>query len=200
MTTFVGTPGLTAVRRLLAAALLTLLLTAPPAMAGVAADADDATPLGVDGLVLGMTKADVLALGLTACTPSKVPFMNEECTRPADGPRLVTGGHVVDYVAVWLMDERVHGIGLFIVGSEQVYDDVRAAVASRYGVLSSPISRVSDTTQELTTQALLPEGWVGVRWTRWLKGTSSPVVYLMIKSPTFMSLGAARGPEQTKQH
>src|SRR4029450_10627500 len=86
MMTLVGTFRAAAVRRILAAALLTLVLAAPPAIAGVGGG-DDTAPLGVNGLVLGMTKADVLALGLTACTPSKVPFMNEECTRPATGPQ-----------------------------------------------------------------------------------------------------------------
>ncbi len=196
---FVGTLRAAAVRRILASALLTFALAAPPATAGVATNADDTAPLGVNGLVLGMTKADVLALGLTACRPSKVPFMNEECTRPDDGPQFTAGGHVVDYIAVWIMDEHVHGIGLYITGSEQVFDDVRASLASRYGALSSPTSRIRDTTQELATQALLPDGWVGVRWTRSLKNTSSPVVYLMMKSPTFMSLGATRDAEHTKQ-
>jgi len=197
--TLVGTFRAAAVRRILAAALLTLVLAAPPAIAGVAAGGDDTAPLGVNGVVLGMTKADVLAMGLTACTPSKVPFMNEECSRPANGPQFTAGGHVVDYIAVWIMDERVHGIGLYITGSEQVFDDVRAALTSRYGAMSSPTSRIRDTTQELATQALLPDGWVGVRWTRSLKNTSSPAVYLMMKSPTFMSLGATRDSEHTKQ-
>jgi hypothetical protein len=199
MMTYAGTPGAAAVRRFLAAALLTLVLAASPAVAGVATDGDDAAPLGVNGLVLGMTKAEVLALGLTACAPSKVPFMNEECTRPANGPAFSAGGHVVDYVAVWLLDERVHGIGLYITGSEQVFDDVRAAMGSRYGALSTPTSRIRDAIQELATQALLPDGWVGVRWTRSLQNTASPVVFLLIKSPTFMSLGATRDAEHTKQ-
>ena len=193
-----GTPEAAAMRRVLAAALLTLALAASPAVAGVATDGDDA-PLGVDGLVLGMTKTEVLALGLTACAASKVPFMNEECTRPANGPAFTAGGHVVDYIAVWLMDERVHGIGLYITGSEQVFDDVRAAIVSRYGALSTPTSRIRDAIQELATQALLPDGWIGVRWTRSLKNTSSPVLFLLIKSPTFMSLGATRDTEHTKQ-
>jgi hypothetical protein len=49
-------------------------------------------------------------------------------------------------------------------------------------------------------QAVFPGGWIGVRWTRWLKGTSSPTVFLLFKSPTFMALGARRDPEQTKRH
>jgi hypothetical protein len=200
MMTFAGAFAVIAVRRGLVAVLLTLVLAASPVRAGIATDGDDAAPLGVNGLVLGMTKAEVQALGLTACTPSKVPFMNEECTRPATGPAFTAGGHAVDYVAVWLMDERVHGIGLYITGGEQVFDDVRAAIVSRYGALSSPTSRIRDTTQELATQALLPDGWVGVRWTRSLKNTSSPVVYLLIKSPTFLSLGATRDAEHTTQH
>jgi hypothetical protein len=184
------------VSRLLAAALLTLSLLVP----GAATAADNSTPLGLKGLVLGMTKADVLALGLTACTPSKVPFMSEECTRPANGPEIMVAMHTVDYVAVWLLDDHVHGIGLFLGGNEDVFDDVRAAVTFKYGALSSPVSRTKDTTQELSTQALLPEGWIGVRWTRWLEGTSPSVVYLLIKSPTFMALGATRDAEHTKRH
>jgi hypothetical protein len=72
-------------------------------------------------------------------------------------------------------------------------------MASRYGALSTPTSRIRDAIQELATQARLPDGWVGVRWTRSLQNTASPVVFLLIKSPTFMSLGATRDAEHTKQ-
>jgi len=179
--------------------LIVALLTASLLIPGVAIATNDHAPLGIKGLVLGMTKAEVQALGLTACTNKPtIPFMSEECTRPAEGPAFTAGGHAVDYVAAWLLDGRVHGIGLYLVGNEEVFDDLRSAVAFKYGPLSSPVSVVKGTTQEMTTQALRPEGWIGVRWTRWLKGTSSPVVYLLIKSPTFMALGATRVSEQSK--
>src|SRR5262245_56525613 len=128
MMTLVGTFRAAAVRRILAAALLTLVLAAPPAIAGVAAGGDDTAPLGVNGVVLGMTKADVLAMGLTACTPSKVPFMNEECSRPANGPQFTAGGHVVDYIPVGIIDERGHGIRLYLTRSGTGFRRVRGAL------------------------------------------------------------------------
>ena len=189
-----------AVSRVLAIALLTLLLTPSLLMAGVPSSVEDAEPLGLKGLALGMSRAEVLAWGLTACTKSRVPFMTEECTRPAAGSQLTIAGHAVDHVIVWLMDDRVHGIGLFVTGDEDVFDHVRSAVASRYGALSAPASTTKETTQEVMAQAVFPGGWIGVRWTRWLKGTSSPTVFLLFKSPTFMALGARRDPEQTRRH
>jgi hypothetical protein len=189
-----------AVSRVLVVALLTLLLTPSLLVAGLPSSVENTEPLGLKGLVLGMSRAEVLAWGLTACAHSRVPFMTEECSRPAGGPQLTIAGHAVDHVVAWLLDDRVHGIGLFVSGDEDVFDQVRSAVASRYGVLSAPVGRTRETTEELATQAVFPGGWIGVRFTRWLKGTSSPTVFLLFKSPTFMALGAKREPEQTKRH
>jgi hypothetical protein len=188
------------VSRLLTIALLTILLTPSLVIAGLRSTADAPEPLGLKGLVLGMSKADVLAWGLTACTKSRVPFMTEECARPAGKSSVAIAGHDVDHVIVWLMDERVHGIGLFVTGDEDVFDHVRSAVASRYGSLSAPMSSIKEATHEVLAQGVFPGGWIGVRWTRWLKSTSSPTVFLLFKSPTFMALGARRDPEQTRRH
>lgn len=185
--------------RFLVTSLLTLLLALSLLTPGTTRAADDSIPLGFKGLVLGMTKADVLARGLTACGRSRIPFMEEECSRPAEAPELTIGGHAVDYAVVWLVGGRVHGLGLFIAGNEEVFNHVRAAVASKYGALSEPVTSTKATTQELTTQALLSGGWIGVRWTRWLNETSSSTVYLLVKSPTFMALGARPHPEHTRQ-
>lgn len=187
------------VSRLLTIALLTILLTPSLLTAGLRSNVEDPEPLGLKGLVLGMSKTDALAWGLTACRKSRLPFMTEECARPAGPSQVTIAGHDVDHVIVWLMDDRVHGIGLFVSGDEAVFDQVRSAVASRYGALSTPLSTMKGATQEVSAQAVFPGGWIGVRWTRWLKGTSSPTVFLLFKSPTFMALGARRDPEQTKR-
>lgn len=188
------------VSRLLTIALLIILLTPSLLTAGLRSSGSEADPLGLKGLVIGMSKSDVLAWGLTACAKSRVPFMTEECSRPAGRSQVTIAGHDVDHIIVWLMDDRVHGIGLFVTGDEAVFDQVRSAVASRYGALSTPLHTMKEMTQEVMAQAVFPGGWIGVRWTRWLKGTSSPTVFLLFKSPTFMALGARRDPEQTKRH